>query len=217
MAALGIDVVVVIAFTLCYRHVARPPVLLGLLLYYGAIYGVLFTACSRFSRRHGTGSLTADYGLDLRWRDSYRGLGVLLLANIVTSIAIGAFAHQPRFQGSNTQALTHFRDSASIYAGLALVAIGAAPFFEELFFRGLLLRGLLGRTSVGVAVVIQASVFGLAHYDPYTGTHNVGVIVAVGATGLVLGWSAVYFHRLGPGMVAHGLRNLGAVLAVLST
>jgi hypothetical protein len=34
--------------------------------------------------------------------------------------------------------------------------------------------------------------------------------------GVVLGWSAIYFRHLGPGMVGHCLRNLTAVLYLLA-
>ena len=208
---------VVVAFTWFYRHVARPPVVPGLLLFYACLYGTLFGSCTLFSMRHGSGSLAADYGLDLRLRDSYRGLGVYLLANIASAIAVAPFLHTSRFQGTNTQSLTDYRDEVAVYLTLALIAVVAAPFFEELFFRGMLFRALLGRVPWGWAVVAQALVFGSAHYNPYIGSHNVSVIVAITAMGVVLGWSAMYFRRLGPGMVAHFLKNLTAVLAILAT
>ncbi len=217
VATLALAVLVVAGFTLSYRHIARPPVVPGLLLYYAGLYGTLFGSCWLFSTRHASGSLARDYGLDVRLRDSYRGFVVYFLANIASAIAVAPFLRSSRFQGTNTQSLTHYRHDVAVFLVLSLVAVGAAPFFEELFFRGMLLRALLGRVHQVSAVVVQALVFGAAHYNPYVGAHNVSVIVAVTAMGAVLGGSAVYFRRLGPGMVAHALKNLTAVLAILST
>jgi membrane protease YdiL (CAAX protease family) len=214
---IAVAVAVVVAFTIVYRHIARPPIIAGLLLYYAALYGTLYVSCRAFSTRHGSGSLATDYGVDLRARDSYRGLGVYLLANIASAIAVAPFLHTSRFQGTNTQSLTDYRHDAGVFFVLVLVAVVAAPFFEELFFRGLLFRALLGRMRPAWAVLVQGVVFGSAHYNPYMGTHNVTVIVAVAAMGVVLGWSALHFRRLGPGMIAHFLKNLTAVLAVVAT
>jgi membrane protease YdiL (CAAX protease family) len=213
----AVGVIVVAGFTLVYRHVARPPIIPGLLLYYGCLYGLLFSSCRAFSLRHGSGNLRRDYGLSLRLKDSYRGVGVYLLANIAAGLAIAPFIHQSRLQGTNTQTLTNYRHRPADFIVIALIATLAAPFFEELFFRGLLFHALLGRMHRGWAILTQAAVFGSAHYNPYSGTHNVSVIVAVTAMGLVLGWSAMRFRRLGPGMVAHFLKNVTAVLAILAT
>jgi len=216
LTTLVVDVTVVAVFSVIYRLVARPPLILGLLLYYGCVYGVLYASCRTFSRRHGSGSLRTDYGLCLEWRDSYRGLGVWLLGSICAAVAASPFIQRSRFQGTNTQALQHYRHNPGVYVALAFIAIVAAPFFEELFFRGLLFRALLGRLPVAVAITLQAVVFGLIHYNPYYGTHNVSVVVALGTIGIVLGWSANRFARLGPGMVAHCLQNTLAVVAALA-
>ena len=216
LGALAASVAAAACLTVAYRNVARPPVIPGVLLFYGCLYGILFGTCVRYSRRHGTGSLSADFGLNIRLRDSYRGLGVLVLANLAAGLAISPFVHQSRFQGSNTQALGHYRHDAKVYVVLALVAVLAAPFFEELFFRGLVYRALLGRIPRGWALLVQGAVFGSMHYNPYAGAHNVSVVVAITAMGVVLGWSADRFRRLGPGMVAHSLKNLTAVLVLLA-
>jgi membrane protease YdiL (CAAX protease family) len=216
IGAVACAVVVVAGFTFTYRHIARPPAIPGLLLYFACLYGVLFGACRGFSLRHGSGSLAADFGLDLRLRDSYRGLGIFFVANIASAIAVAPFIHQSHLQGTNTQALTNYRHQPAVFVVVTLIATVAAPFFEELFFRGLLFRALLGRMRPGWALVIQAAVFGSAHYNPYQGSHNVSVIAAITAMGIVLGWSALHFQRLGPGMVAHFLKNVTAVLAILA-
>jgi len=216
LTTFAVDIAVVVVFSVFYRFVARPPIIPGLVLYYGCVYGFLYVSCRRFSRRHGSGSLRTDYGLSFTWRDSYRGLGVWLLGTVCAAIAASPFISRSRFQGTNTQALQHYRHSPGVYVVLALVAVVAAPFFEELFFRGLLFRALLGRLPVAVAIASQAVVFGLIHYNPYYGTHNVSVLVALGTLGAVLGWSANRFARLGPGMVAHCLQNTLAVVAALA-
>jgi membrane protease YdiL (CAAX protease family) len=85
---------------------------------------------------------------------------------------------------------------------------------EELFFRGLVLRALLPTLRWG-AVVVQAVVFGLIHFDPGQGLGNVGVIAGVGMFGLVQGIAAARIGRIGPTIVSHALFNAAAVVPLL--
>src|SRR5690349_14564875 len=49
LTTLVVDIAVIAVFSVCYRLVARPPIVPGLLLYYGCVYGVLYASCRTFS------------------------------------------------------------------------------------------------------------------------------------------------------------------------
>ena len=87
-----------------------------------------------------------------------------------------------------------------------LVAATVVPFAEELFFRGLGVRALafLGSST---AIVGTALVFGLGH----------GLLVALPvlvAFGVALAWVRLRSDSVWPGIVAHGLFNGLALVAV---
>ncbi len=177
------------------------------------LWAGMLTACVVVSRRYATGSLKRD--LLLRFRTVDLAIGALAaFAAFLVDLVVGAIFLHTRFHGSNTQLLTGQRhDRAGFVVVTLIVAIGA-PFFEELFFRGLLRRALASRLGPAVAVVAQAGLFGLAHFEPGNGLGNVSVIVAIAGVGLVLGFTVRQTGRLGSSMVGHGLFNL--VVAVLA-
>jgi len=55
------------------------------------------------------------------------------------------------------------------------------------------------------------------HVDPLRGAGNVSVVVSTGVLGVVFGWSALRYGRLGPSMVAHAVQNSVATSIVLLT
>jgi membrane protease YdiL (CAAX protease family) len=90
---------------------------------------------------------------------------------------------------------------------LAMIALGA-PFVEELFYRGLLLRSLELRMHRHLALVVSAVVFGVVHGQPL---QLPGLIVV----GLVFGWAAQRWERLGPSIIGHMVFNSITVLTLL--
>ena len=100
---------------------------------------------------------------------------------------------------------------------MAIVCVGA-PFFEELFFRGVVQGVLTRRWGARVAIVVQALMFALVHYRrgmPLALTVATwSQIAVVGLFLAVLKWR---YERLSPGMVAHGLFNALAMVALLAT
>lgn len=178
------------------------------------LWAGLLGACLLVSRRYGTRSLGRDFGLGFKPVDIFYGLGAAIAALAVDIVVSSAFLHT-RFHGSNTQLLTGQRNNNAAFAVVTLIVAVGAPFFEELFFRGLIRTALLSRLAPGAAVLGQAVLFGLAHYQPSNGPGNVSVIVGIAGIGLVLGIVAQRTGRLGAGMIGHGLFNLTvAVLAI---
>jgi membrane protease YdiL (CAAX protease family) len=87
-----------------------------------------------------------------------------------------------------------------------VVAATVVPFAEELFFRGLGVR-VLAFLGSGVGILGTALVFGLAH----------GLFVALPvlvAFGAALGWVRQRSDSVWPCVVAHGLFNALALVAV---
>jgi membrane protease YdiL (CAAX protease family) len=98
-----------------------------------------------------------------------------------------------------------------------LFAVVGAPIVEELFFRGLLQGALAHRYGPRTALWVQAGIFGVCHYQfgmPFSTV--VLTVVPIACVGLVLGSLRWRYDRLAPGMIAHALCNVVAVVVLLT-
>jgi uncharacterized protein len=85
-----------------------------------------------------------------------------------------------------------------------------AGFCEELVYRGYLQRQFLALTSsVNVAVLFQAALFGLAHW--YQGAKMMVVITVIG---ILFGILAHWRKSLRPGMIAHAWGDIVNLIAI---
>jgi membrane protease YdiL (CAAX protease family) len=91
-------------------------------------------------------------------------------------------------------------------AVLAVLVGVVVPIGEEIFFRGLTLGALRRTLNRHVAVAVSALFFALAHLQLVE-------LVPILILGLVLGYLYDLTGSLIPGMIAHGLNNLAAILA----
>ena len=108
---------------------------------------------------------------------------------------------------------------------LASAAIGA-PIVEELFFRGLTLQSLLktkwastwalGRLRLGTiaAVVISGVMFGVLHTTAFSGG-GLYLIAVTSALGMAFATMVILTRRQGMNLVAHGVFNGIAVVALV--
>ena len=167
------------------------------------------------SRRHGTGSLSADFGWRLgTWWDLPVGAAVGLAAQYVLIPLL--YLPFEAFDKSLSHQLSEpvHRDTgaahgvAQVAVLLVFLAVGA-PLIEELFFRGLLLRALLGRMPVPAALVVSSALFGLAHFEAVQ-------FAGLAVFGVVLAYMAWRTGRLGLSIGAHMAFNAAAVLSVVS-
>jgi membrane protease YdiL (CAAX protease family) len=105
---------------------------------------------------------------------------------------------------------------AALVVLLVVLAVGA-PIVEELFFRGLLQGALAHRYGPRTALWVQAGIFGVCHYQfgmPFSTV--VLTVVPIACVGLVLGSLRWRYDRLAPGMIAHALCNVVAVVVLLT-
>lgn len=153
------------------------------------------------SRRFGTGSLGADYGLRFRAADLVGiPLGVACQVALVPALywplqrAWPATFGRDRVERS-ARDLAENAHGAWVLALVLVVVIGA-PLVEELVYRGLLQGAVARRVHRVVAIVAVAAWFALVHFRPveYPGLF---------AFGLVLGVLAMRTGRLGASVLAH--------------
>ncbi|OOG40730.1 CPBP family intramembrane glutamic endopeptidase [Rhodanobacter sp. C05] len=94
---------------------------------------------------------------------------------------------------------------------LVLVVVSLGPMVEELLFRGVLLSTLLQRWGAGWAVVASSLMFALAHLPglqwQWFGLPDLLLLA------LLLAWLRLRSGSIWPGVLAHGINNLLAVVA----
>jgi uncharacterized protein len=165
------------------------------------------------SQRAGTRDPIADYGIEVRWLDLL-GLGIGAVAQLVLIRAVymplealwpDTFSEDRLTE--NAQDLVDRAGSGSVWLVVLVVVIGA-PLVEELFYRGLLQRSLAARFSQGPVLVGVAALFAVVHFRP-------AEFPGLFAVGLLFGWSALRWDRLGPAIMIHVGFNLTGLLLVL--
>ena len=136
------------------------------------------------------------------------GLAGLLVAGIISQVQaaiIQSFTHRT-VEAPKQITLQHNPQAISL-AIIALSVVVLAPLAEEAFFRGFIFRRLAQRYRVGVAIVVSAVIFGLAHLIPL-------VMIPIFGLGVLLA-SIVYARKsIVPSIFAHATFN-GIQIAIL--
>lgn len=91
--------------------------------------------------------------------------------------------------------------SAILLVMIGISVIVLAPIAEELLFRGVIFRGLRNWAKPGVAIVVSAVFFGIAHLIPL-------VIPPIFVLGLLLAWIVETRGSLVPSIAAHVTFNV---------
>ena len=195
-------------------------------------YAVLVAYAVVVARRRGLGSLTRDFGLELKWVDLLIGVGLAIVLRFVTvfiyNFAITAL-RLPAAPTGNLELPKNFVWAVIVGLGIASLI---APIVEELYFRGLLMRAIRNavirrsrfegeRTTARartISVVVSAIIF--AGFHLYEAT-NLTMLFVLGVNilvfGLIAGAIASRTRRLGPSLVMHIATNaFGAVLLLNS-
>lgn len=165
------------------------------------------------SRRYGSGHPLRDFAVRTLRSDVGRGIGwaiaMRVAAVVVVLPLVLGFRHYFEHVPASSPLEGHSGDLGAELTISIIAAVGA-PFIEELLFRGVILGSLqsLGRMP---AIVIQGLLFGAVHTSPGAGRANALTFLGIGVGGMILGWLATYYRRLGPGMWTHFFFNLEAV------
>ena len=178
---------------------------IGVIVAMAALWLPLLAAVAHVSRRRGSGSITADFGLwPLRPADIGVGAAIGFLTCQVSAMI--AVAVQTVLGGPATH---HLRNPGlGLFAVVALCACVGAPIVEELFCRGLLQGALTRRFGPAAAITVQALLFAAAHLNQHPGLGPmVAAMAAIGTGGAILGWLRHWSGRVGPGVVAHATLN----------
>jgi membrane protease YdiL (CAAX protease family) len=179
--------------------------LLQVPLWLGFLGGPLYAA-----RRKGFG-LKRDFGFTMEWRDVPLGLvvGVATQIGVVWAIyrVLFIFIGDQDVSAQARQLTDRAHSPLDIAVLLLIVGVGA-PVFEELFFRGLSQRAITRRAGPVIGVVGSALFFAFVH-------GQVLQFPALLVFGLILGWMARRYGRLGPGIWAHIGFNLVTAIALI--
>jgi membrane protease YdiL (CAAX protease family) len=109
------------------------------------------------------------------------------------------------------------RPSYALVFVVGFLACVGAPIVEELFFRGLVQTVLIRNLGTTPAIVVQAMLFGLAHFELGMTFDEAAVRCGtVMVLGLFNGWLRVRTGRLGAGMVAHATYNVIVTVITLA-
>lgn len=90
---------------------------------------------------------------------------------------------------------------------LSIITVGiVAPFAEEFLFRGIIYNTLKKKMSIRWAIIIQAILFGVFHFNLVQGTYAT-------LLGLVFGYVTYKTKSLWPAIIIHMINNLVATIA----
>lgn len=186
-----------------------------LVLSEAGLWAGLVGACLWVSRRRGTGSFAADFGLRARPVDIGLGFAGSLAGRALSSAAIlPVTVFHPHFRAPDESLFRQFISSPGGWLVLALVTCVGAPVFEELFFRGLLQTRLVGRYGTVAGIAMASVLFGAAHLIGWQGPVTLVYALAVAGGGIALGSVRHITGRLGTSMLAHAFFNAQALLAL---
>ena len=149
-----------------------------------------------------------------RWKDlaiALAGVGIVFGARMVIGLVTVIVAGQRTLDES--QNLTVDRPDAGVVVLLVVVAGLIAPVLEEFVFRGLIFRTFLRRMSFWPAALLSSLIFAVGHtYEVDTFRGAVVLTLNVAVVGIVNCGLVRYTARLAPGIFAHAIFNLAAVL-----
>ena len=156
-------------------------------------------------------------GFDNQWRPSARShwlwfLGMMLLLLAVEKLAIWlmSFHDDWFFMIFMSNIVTDVKPSAVVFGGVFFVLL--VPVAEEIFWRGYLLEQLRKLTHWKVALLIQSSLFSLAHLPRFWPS-----LPYIFVVGTILGIWRIRFRSLLPIILAHIIINGVVSLPSLKT
>lgn len=182
------------------------------------LWAPLVTAAVFISKRRGTGSLAADYGLRIRLVDVGFGFVASIAARSVAAVVVlPVVVFHPVFRSAEHSQLSQFTGNAWDWVALGVVTCVGAPVVEELFFRGVLQTRFVRLLGPVSGIVLASVLFGTAHLLDWAGPVTFVYALSVAGGGLVLGTVRHLTGRLGTSMVTHAFFNAQALVALAVT
>ncbi len=185
-------------------------VLIAAILQAGLYAAVYIAIKVDFAFRHSRKNVFQSLG----WRRSTFRLGVAAAVGVALAFVVSAIAallHTPQVNSP----IEEFTKSPGALIFIVILAVSAAPFFEELFFRGFL-QPLLSRTfGTIIGVLLTAMLFGALHLSEYSMVWQYGLAITL--VGVALGYVRVRSNSLIPSTVMHACFNSVSVVALLVT
>ena len=155
-----------------------------------------------------------------RLRDAAWGAAAGLLLYPVVSLGVGivvTILFRALFPGEDVQAPDQLSEGLSLTGKVlaTVLAVGIAPFTEELFFRGLLYRSLRDHHGVPIAIIVSSVLFGLVHVTLAPWRDVVLLQSVMVFTGVGLAW--IYERRgLYASVAAHTVFNVIGVVLIFA-
>jgi membrane protease YdiL (CAAX protease family) len=177
--------------------------------------GLCFAAYAVTHRR--TGGSIADLGLRAPTGNEI-GIGIGIgIVGIVVASRVAIVLRQLFPDNGGSHLFVSSRPSYALVFVVGFLACVGAPIVEELFFRGLVQTVLIRNLGTTPAIVVQAMLFGLAHFELGMTFDEAAVRCGtVMVLGLFNGWLRVRTGRLGAGMVAHATYNVIVTVITLA-
>jgi membrane protease YdiL (CAAX protease family) len=151
-----------------------------------------------------------DFLIDLGLAASFLVASLLLLFGLRVALGLIDVHNLQKSQEETMRTLGSLAPHSYLEAGFFVLLSVFAGLFEEIIFRGYLQRqfqGLAGNAALGI--IFSGIIFGLAH--GYQGGRNMLVIAVFG---IFFGILAYLRKSLRPGMIAHGMQDSIAGIAL---
>lgn len=158
----------------------------------------------------GRWNTVEDFLLDVGLAVGFLVASLLLLFVLRIALGVVDLHNLQKSQDEAMRTLGALAPHSYLEAGFFVVLSVSAGLFEEIIFRGYLQRQsqALANSAV-IGILVSGILFGLAH--GYQGWRNM-IVIAV--FGLFFGIMAHFRKSLRPGMIAHGLQDSAAGIAL---
>lgn len=169
------------------------------------------------SRRKGTGSLAADYGLTAPTVSDLKAGALIGVAALAMNLGAGVIADLLLGGSSGNTAVFPLDDTSGILLVLLVfgIAVGA-PVTEELFFRGLTVRAFQRKWGNRAAIGGSTLLFALLHFGNLDDSGAAfETFVATGTGGLLFAWAAIRRKSITASIIAHSIVNSTVVALIL--
>ncbi len=164
---------------------------------------MLVAAWDMGPRAHKTPFASLGLGLPRRRALFYMALPIpVFLASLAFTVAYTAVVSALGWHGLEPPdtPLGDIEIAGAILIPIFLLVVLFGPFAEEVLFRGFIYPGIANSFGPIKAALVTSALFALAH-------QQVGVMIPIFVTGLMLAW---LYHRSGsiwPSFIAHGTQN----------